>query len=217
MTNIVSRIEELAINQNITLTALESKIGASKGVLSRALAKKTDIQSKWIQKIVENYPEVNSEWLLTGKGHMFKQTSHINFLKTVNEEQKQKEQTISLETTSNYQTNKNKIITYKGETFIIPLFKEADYLTDMQGDAMKPTYNSGDLIACKHLALDTFLQWNKIYVLNTVQGALIKRVRKGSDDNHILLISDNEKYPSFELSRSEITSLAIVLGVIKLE
>ena len=87
----------------------------------------------------------------------------------------------------------------------------------MQGDAMKPTYNSGDLIACKHLALDTFLQWNKIYVLNTVQGALIKRVRKGSDDNHILLISDNEKYPSFELSRSEITSLAIVLGVIKLE
>lgn len=217
MTNIVDRIEELAINQHITITALESKIGASKGVLSRALAKKTDIQSKWIQKIVENYPQVNSEWLLTGKGTMFKKDLHKDFLKILNEEHTQKEQTISVETPSNYKVTKNKAIIYKEEIFIIPLFKEADYLIDVQGDTMQPTYNSGDIIACKNLTVDTFLQWNKVYVVNTVQGALVKRVCKGSDENHILLISDNKKYPSFELPKSEIASLSIVLGVIKLE
>lgn len=32
----------------------------------------TDIQMKWIQKIVENYPKYNPDWLLTGKEPMLK-------------------------------------------------------------------------------------------------------------------------------------------------
>ncbi|MDR0688047.1 MAG: hypothetical protein LBF55_05080, partial [Prevotellaceae bacterium] len=48
------------------------KIGASKGVLSRALANGTDIQAKWLQRIVENYPQYSSRWLLTGQGAMLR-------------------------------------------------------------------------------------------------------------------------------------------------
>src|SRR5690554_3119352 len=70
MENILDRIKQLCDNESITITELERKISASKGVLSRALAKKTDIQSKWITKIVENYQLYNPSWLLTGKGEM---------------------------------------------------------------------------------------------------------------------------------------------------
>lgn len=70
MKNILNRIVEIAENEGITITFLERKIGASKGVLSRAIAKNTDIQSKWIQLIVENYPVYSATWLLTGKGDM---------------------------------------------------------------------------------------------------------------------------------------------------
>jgi hypothetical protein len=66
--NIINRIKEIADNENITITALEKKIGASKGVLSRALKTHTDIQSKWLTVIVENYPQYNTRWLLTGEG-----------------------------------------------------------------------------------------------------------------------------------------------------
>lgn len=72
MENILYRIELLAKNEGITITALERKIGASKGVLSRALNNNTDIQAKWIQSIVENYPQYSPEWLFTGKGSMLK-------------------------------------------------------------------------------------------------------------------------------------------------
>jgi phage repressor protein C with HTH and peptisase S24 domain len=82
---------------------------------------------------------------------------------------------------------------------------------------MYPKYSSGDIVACKSLSLDTFFQWNKVYVVDTEQGVLIKRVRKGVDDDHILMFSENEKYEPFPLHRSEIRALAIVIGVIRLE
>lgn len=70
MGNILSRIQEIASNEGITIGALERKIGASKGVLSRAINNGTDIQLKWVQVIVENYPQYSTEWLITGKGEM---------------------------------------------------------------------------------------------------------------------------------------------------
>jgi phage repressor protein C with HTH and peptisase S24 domain len=82
---------------------------------------------------------------------------------------------------------------------------------------MHPKYSSGDIVACKGLPLDTFFQWNKVYVADTEQGVLIKRVMPGSDEDHITMVSENERYPSFEIHRSEVTSLAIVIGVIRLE
>ena len=72
MGNILSRIEQISKNESITIGALERKIGASKGVLSRAINNGTDIQSKWIQSIAENYPQYSAEWLLAGRGNMLK-------------------------------------------------------------------------------------------------------------------------------------------------
>lgn len=72
MGNILSRIQEIACKEGITIGALERGIGASKGVLSRAIANGTDIQSKWIRIIVENYPLYSTRWLLTGEGPMLR-------------------------------------------------------------------------------------------------------------------------------------------------
>ena len=70
MSSILKRIKAIADYENISLTALEASIGASKGVFSRALANGTDIQSKWLVKLIENYPQYSSEWLLTGEGEI---------------------------------------------------------------------------------------------------------------------------------------------------
>lgn len=67
-------------------------------------------------------------------------------------------------------------------------------------------------MACKKLANDTFFQWNKVYVLDTDQGALIKRINEGRDEDHVLVVS-----APFQLDRSHITAIAIVMGVIRLE
>lgn len=72
MSNILYRIQEIARQEGITIGAFERIIGASKGVLSRAIANGTDIQSKWIGIIVENYPRYSTRWLLTGEGPMLR-------------------------------------------------------------------------------------------------------------------------------------------------
>lgn len=72
MNSILKRIKEIAKQEGISVTALEAAIGASKGVFSRALANGTDIQSKWLVKLTENYPQYAAEWLLTGAGEMKK-------------------------------------------------------------------------------------------------------------------------------------------------
>lgn len=72
MGNILSRIQEIASKEGITIGAFERSIGASKAVLSRAIANGTDIQSKWIGIIVEKYPQYSTRWLLTGEGPMLR-------------------------------------------------------------------------------------------------------------------------------------------------
>lgn len=72
MKNILDRIQQIADNEEITITALERKIGASKGVLSGALLRGTGINSKWLINLVENFPLYNPGWLLTGNGKMIK-------------------------------------------------------------------------------------------------------------------------------------------------
>lgn len=110
------------------------------------------------------------------------------------------------------------VMEYECERYVVPSFEGADFLIPVKGDSMQPTYLSGDLVACQKISLtDIFFQWNKTYVLDTDQGALIKRVCQGSDPDHILLVSDNECYPPFELSLSHLHAIALVRGIIRLE
>lgn len=112
------------------------------------------------------------------------------------------------------------IMEYETSRYLVPEFTElaVDFMIRVKGSSMQPKYNSGDLVACKKLETAcVFFQWNKVYVLATVQGALIKRIKKGKDDDHVLIISDNPAYDPFELNKSEIKAIAIVCGVIRLE
>lgn len=72
MSNILERIIQISDNEKITISKIERIIGASKGVLHKAIQNKTDISSKWVVLIAENFTQYNSEWLLTGKGNMIR-------------------------------------------------------------------------------------------------------------------------------------------------
>lgn len=103
------------------------------------------------------------------------------------------------------------------ERYVVPAFKDAEFLITVKGSSMIPKYNSGDIVACKRMPLDTFFQWNKVYVLDTEQGPLIKRIKKGSTADTLTIFSDNPSYEPFELPRTKIYHIALVVGVIRLE
>lgn len=103
------------------------------------------------------------------------------------------------------------------ERYIIPIFKGADFLLSVRDSSMQPTYNSGDIVACQKVPNDTFIQWGRIYVIITEQGALVKRIKKGSSEDTIILSSDNPKYDEFEIQSGKISHIAHVIGGVCIE
>lgn len=71
MSKIIDRIALIIENKGISTRAFEMSIGASNGMIGRAVSKNTDISAEWLSKIINTYPDVNTEWLLTGNGNIF--------------------------------------------------------------------------------------------------------------------------------------------------
>lgn len=86
MRNILQVFTGIAEREGISITNLEKIIGASKGVLSRAINKGTDIQAKWLLALVENYPQYSAEWILTGNGPMLQKDSADAIIKETDPE-----------------------------------------------------------------------------------------------------------------------------------
>lgn len=72
MCKILSRIKVLADAEGVSIGTIERAIGASRGVISKAISKGTDIQSKWLELICERFPKYSPVWLLTGQGDMLR-------------------------------------------------------------------------------------------------------------------------------------------------
>ncbi|MFL5728045.1 MAG: XRE family transcriptional regulator [Cytophagaceae bacterium] len=104
--------------------------------------------------------------------------------------------------------------------YIVPEFTElgVTFIIQAKGSSMLPKYNSGDLLACKTVKDLNFFQWGKVYVLDTDQGALVKRLYPTENKDFVECRSDNtERYPPFQMPTASIRKIAIVVGVIRLE
>lgn len=169
---------------------------------------------------------LNSEWLLTGNGPMLKgensaNTSSKETVIPIAHPASTPDEgipLIPLNAMAGALTSEQIVLEYECERYVVPMFKGADFLIPVKGSSMYPKYSSGDIVACQRVPMsELFFQWNKVYVIDTTQGALIKRIKPGSDNNHVLIVSDNEKYDPFELPLSAIHAVALVIGVIRLE
>lgn len=220
MAKILENLVKLAEKEGITIGALERSIGASKGVLSRAISNGTDIQAKWIEAIVENYPHYSTDWLLTGRGGMLKDFSTPQNIsqEIYRSDEKNGIPLIPIDAMAGFFQGEQTVMLAECERYIVPAFKNADFLITVRGDSMTPRYYSGDLIACKLLSLtDIFFQWGKVYVIDTDQGALIKKVEQGNAADTITLVSENTAYKPFEIPRTSIYHIAVVQGLIRAE
>lgn len=175
-----------------------------------------------IELIFAKCEGVSPEWLLTGEGKMLKEDRENHFreaTKMIPATGVNGIPLIPINAMAGFGSGECQVLEYECDRYVVPLFKEAEFLITVKGSSMIPKYNSGDIVACKKLALDDlFFQWNKVYVLDTAQGALIKRVQEDKDhEGSVLIVSDNPAYPPFSLCANQIHSIAIVVGVIRLE
>jgi repressor LexA len=220
MNGAVSRVIKYLEYKGISKYKFYKKTTLSNGFLDKA----RNIGSDKCEIISICYPDLNIEWIITGKGSMLKNEDE----KAINHKEKPMAipavhpgegiPLIPFNAMAGVCTGDVSVMDLDCEHYVVPVFAGADFLIPVKGSSMYPKYSSGDIIACKKLPLnDIFFQWNKVYVIDTIQGPLVKRVSKGSTEDTILLVSENKTYDSFELHKSELRAVAIVMGVIRLE
>lgn len=176
-----------------------------------------------LEEILTVFPEVSRPWLYFGEGRMLVADAEKSLL--AKEDAPAYEKTLPLipyDAFAGLPAVDNIGIAFKDcEQYYIPDFisRGADFLIRVSGDSMVPQYLNGDLLACTLIKDVLFFQWGKIYVIDTSQGVLVKRImRIEGDDEHVLLVSENkDKYEPFKFPTSDIRSLAIVVGLIRAE
>lgn len=223
MGNILSRIQEIASNEGITIGAMERTIGASKGVLSRAINNGTDIQAKWLSIIVENYPRYSTGWLLTGAGSMLK--DNLSDIKTIDEADSSFMPTTSMSPSvgtpyydvdfiGGFDEVFNSQVNMPATNIVIRGFEKASLWCNVTGHSMEPKINHGDIIALRQCTLND-IQYGEIYavVLDTIR--TIKILRRSPDPDKLRFIPINtEDYDEQEFDKSRIMNVFEVIGSI---
>lgn len=221
-------------NVKILNTLREYKNFSTLADFARYLNVKPQVLSNWyarntfdIHILSDTFPEVDGNWLITGKGNMLKNNNDIITAQAANTQQAEPAtglKQIPLVTLKAAAGFGNDNFTIKEadvkEYYIVPKFRynQVDFMIELSGSSMYPKYNSGDVVACTILRDGAFIQWNKCHVIATRdQGLLCKRLMPGDTPDTLKMISDNTNYPPFDVPKSEITGIALIVGVIRLE
>lgn len=93
-------------------------------------------------------------------------------------------------------------------SFNLPNFTDGTYRAfEVEGDSMKPTISPRDIVVCKYVDNWNHVRDNQVYTVLGASGVgiVVKRLlNRIKLDNRILLRSDNDFYPEFDLSVSDI-------------
>ncbi len=193
--------------------------------------------SSWLSRDTFDYEllfakceNINSAWLLTGEGDMLLSSSGNNQGSTKDEPRTNQPTTcltqagiplIPVDAVAGFNgIDSPTIQIHDCQRYLVPEFQQlnAEFMIRVSGSSMYPKYSSGDILACRKLTSYNFIQWGKIYVIDSEQGAMVKRLFPCDEDtDYVICKSDNPNYPPFELPKTEIRSLSIVLGAIRFE
>ena len=215
MGSLLHRISEVERVEGISIGALERKIGASKGVLSRAIQNNTDIQAKWLTRLVENYPSYSAEWLLSGKGNMQRGMLREFEAKQNNDQPLQKVPVFDLEATAGFSSLYRDFSSAVADYITIPNLPPVDGAIYARGDSMSPLIASGDIVIFKKVELlPDNIMWGHIYIVSyTIDGddyTVLKYIRHSPRKGYIRLESFNSRFDPQEIPASAVTALALV-------
>lgn len=212
-------INKVKILENLMLYKRFSK----KTELASYLEVKPNVVSNWFSRnsfdekvIIQKFPEINKVWLLTGEGEMLNNTENEKPQLKINSEipngyyLPEVSASAGLEVAMENDDLKRIPVT-------IPGWEKDVIFINVYGDSMYPKYNAGEIIGIKHVELQ-YLQYGFPYVIVFNNGdVFVKYIKKGKDENHLLLVSENSFYESKEFHLELIKSFYSLKGVIKKE
>ena len=167
-----------------------------------------EVSTKILQPFCNAFPEVNANYILTGKGGMFLDEQielSVQTLPRIPYDAAAGSLTDAVDGVTELQCERIPVIS---------AFPKYDFTIRVTGRSMEPMYFSGDEVACLRINEAQFLQWGRVHVLDTSQGVVIKRIYDNGDS--IRCASFNPEYPDFNVPKSDIRSYNLVVGALRL-
>ena len=211
------RLIEFIENINISRAEFERRSGLANGYVKKL---KGNLGENKLNDILRAFPNLNRVWLLTGEGEMLNSNKQ-DFTRQNATNEAGKNDFSDYETWLLPQTAHGGSLTnipadatllQNCEKIISPI-KGVDFAISVYGDSMAPEYPSGSRVLIKKINPEVFIDWGRVYVLDTSNGVIIKKVIKSNTKGYVTCRSVNPDpiYSDFDVPLKEIYGMYRVL------
>ena len=206
----------------LTQDALAEYLGVSKQFISNVETGRAPMPKDKMEKLL-----TNPEWSMEKYTELV--AKYESALQKMREHEPQKEK----ESEPDDQPNRVRLIPYEARggmigdfvdgvcdydcEMVISPIKGVDFAMTVTGDSMMPEYTPGDRILIKRIDPTIFVEWGRVYVLDTPNGAVIKQVLKTEDSDIVECVSLNPDYQSFTIPVNMIRGWYRVLMVMSMK
>lgn len=195
MSTLLERAKKVAEHKGMSMAQFQEKIGVSISHFYN-----TDrLSLKTKRAVSEVFPDINADWLETGEGFM------TNTDKLQEEGKFYKIPLLPVAAQGGTPNNfEYQIQQHDCEMMISPIENISMAIT-VTGDSMSPEYPSGSKVLVQKINEKAFIEWGNTYVLDTVNGAIIKNVFQAKgDDTKVICRSVNPNFADFSIDVSDI-------------
>lgn len=193
---------------------LAEAIGATAPNVSSALkGDEKFLTDSFIARFSEAFEEVSSHWLLTGEGEMLRGNEAEGVVVAGRKSEDEVSLVPLLPIAAQGGSLNDFVVSVKENDceWVVSPIRGADFAMPVAGDSMAPEYPAGSQIFIKKINERAFIDWGKVYVLDTCNGSVIKRVFPSDNAEKVKCVSINPEYPPFEVSYEDIYGMYRVL------
>ena len=170
------------------------------------------ISPEMLDKLRSRFPELSIEWLLTGDGQMLNNTIQ----RKSDSDELYYTYLLPMSAVAGTLTEFEGSATLSDCEKIVSPIAGVDFAINIYGDSMMPEYPSGSMVLIKRMNIDTFIAWGEVFLLDTVNGILLKELQPSEKDDEVVCVSHNPsgKYRPFNVPKKDIRSIFRVLACI---
>lgn len=208
----IDRFDKFLKHKGINDNQATELLGFSTGTISKSRNAGRDLSDRNAEKALNFFQDLSRVWLLTGVGEMINNPNQPA-------EAKENDSTddvamvplLPIAALAGSLSDFAVSVMYSDCEQVVSPIRGADLAITVSGESMTPEYPNGSQIFIKRINEKAFIEWGRVYVLDTVNGSVIKRVFPSADENRIKCVSTNPEYPSFEINMQDVNGIYRVL------
>ena len=232
MSNTVSRIKEFIDFKGLSVRKFEETVGFSNGAFATQYKNNKSIGSDKIENILCSFPELNTEWLLTGNGEMLKSEEaavkppRIEIIEPIKVEGKSLMPKVIVLEEEDGEKERIPLVPVKAQAGYLRGYDDPKFIRKLpmynlpgmrngtfrmfqvEGLSMYPTLQSGSYVVGQFVEDWQHISNNRIYVVVSTEGVIVKRVlNKIEKYGSLYCKSDNRVFPHINVRLNDVKEI----------